>query len=167
MEFQIRAMRETDWAGVARVYQEGIDTGIATFQTACPGYEDWDRAHRKDCRLVAEQNGAVVGWTALSPYSSRGVYAGVAEVSIYIGSDCRGCGYGTLLLNRMVRESEKSGYWTLQSGILRHNTASLSLHRKCGFREVGYREKIARDKNGIWRDAVLMERRSPLFGDSE
>lgn len=162
MDLQIRNMTESDWSDVSRIYQLGMDSGIATFQTSCPSYEDWDRSHLKHSRLVIAENGRVVGWSALSPYSSRAVYAGVAEISIYLDPKYQGKGYGTKLLNCMIRESEKNGIWLLQSGILQHNAASVALHKKCGFREVGYREKIARDKNGVWRNTVLMERRSDL-----
>lgn len=160
MECEIREMDEMDWNEVAEIYRKGIDTHIATFQTACPTYAEWDKSHRQECRLVLTVNRRVVGWTALTPISSRCVYAGVAEVSIYISPALCGKGYGTLLLNRLVSEAEKQGYWMLQSGILQHNSASIRLHEKCGFRVVGYREKIARDHFGVWRNTVLMERRS-------
>ncbi len=162
MNLQIRSMTEKDWVDVARIFQWGIDSGIATFQTDCPSYQTWDRTHLNICRLVLEDSGKIIGWTALSPYSSRVPYAGVAEISIYLDERFQGRGLGTALLNYMVHESEKNGIWLLQSGILQHNEASIALHRKCGFREVGFREKIARDQNGIWRNTVLMERRSPL-----
>ncbi len=160
MDVQIRSMLESDWDEVACIYQQGMDTNIATFQTVCPSYEEWDRSHLKECRFVIIQDGAVVGWTALSPTSSRCVYAGVAEVSIYIEEACAGKGYGTRLLNHLIQESEKCGFWMLQSGILQHNQASLALHGKCGFRQVGFRERIARDHSGVWRNTVLMEKRS-------
>jgi len=164
MSLTIRQMTASDWDEVAQIYQFGIDSGVATFQTECPSYEVWDQSHKKECRLVAVWGGKVIGWAALSPYSSRAVYAGVAEISIYLHPEFQGHGYGTILLNAMIEESEKQGIWLLQSGILQHNAASIALHKKCGFREVGYREKIARDKSGIWRNTVLMERRSPLNG---
>ncbi len=162
MKSHIRRMLKTDWNDVAGIYQSGLNTGIATFQTSCPSYEEWDKSHLKECRFVFMQDDAVVGWVALSPVSSRCVYAGVAEVSIYMDEKYAGKGYGTKLLNHVVVESEKCGFWMLQSGILQHNQASISLHRKCGFREVGYREKIARDQSGVWRNTVLMEKRSAL-----
>ncbi len=162
MESQIRTMIESDWNDVARIYQHGMDTHIATFQTSCPSFEEWDKAHLKECRYVITEDGAVVGWTALSPISSRCVYAGVAEISIYMDEKYIRKGYGTQLLNYLIQESEKCGFWMLQSGILQHNQASIGLHSKCGFRQVGYREKIARDHSGAWKNTVLMERRSEL-----
>lgn len=160
MEIKIRTMLKADWESVSRIYQQGMDTHIATFQTDCPAFEEWDKSHLQECRLVITEDETVVGWTALSPTSSRCVYAGVAEVSIYIDENHTGKGYGTMLLNRLIQESEKCGIWTLQSGILQHNRASLALHGKCGFREVGFRERIARDHSGVWRNTVLMEKRS-------
>lgn len=155
---------DEDWEAVASIYQEGIDTKIATFQLEVPTYESWDQSHIKSCRLVAVQAGEIIGWTALSPYSSRCVYGGVAEVSIYIKSNHRGKKIGEKLLQELITESEQEGFWTLQSGILEINHASIAVHTKMGFRMIGYREKIARDHNGIWQNTVLMERRSPLVG---
>jgi L-amino acid N-acyltransferase YncA len=160
MELTIREMKQEDWNYVAEIYQQGIDTKIATFQTEVPTYEAWDRSHIPTCRLVAEIDGEVVGWAALSPYSSRCVYAGVAEVSIYIKDNHRGKQVGEKLLKALINAAEKEGYWTLQSGILEINKASQALHKKAGFRMVGYREKIARDHDGVWQNTVLMERRS-------
>jgi phosphinothricin acetyltransferase len=157
-------MEAEDWSAVAKIYQDGINTEIATFQTEVPSYEDWDKSHIKACRLVAEHNGEVVGWTALSPISSRCVYAGVAEVSVYIGADHRRKQIGEKLLHTLISEAEKEGYWTLQSGILEINKASVALHNKLGFRLVGYRERIAKDSNGVWQNTVLMERRSTVVG---
>ncbi len=157
--FIVRPMLEGDWPDVARIYQEGMDTNLATFQTECPSWEEWDASHRTDCRLVIERDG-VAGWCALSPVSSRCVYAGVAEVSIYIGAEARGLGAGKTLLTALIECSEREGYWTLQSGILENNEASVALHKSCGFRVVGYREKIGQDRFGVWRNTLLMERRS-------
>lgn len=153
-------MRDSDWAEVSRIYQEGMDTNLATFQSECPSWEEWDAAHLKDCRMVITENGKVHGWAAITAVSGRCVYAGVAEVSIYIGQDCRGHGAGKTLLLELLRCSEENGFWTLQSGIMRDNAASIRLHESCGFRMVGYRDKIGRDRFGNWRDTVLMERRS-------
>lgn len=164
MELIIRAMKEEDWDAVAAIYKEGIDTKIATFQLEVPTYEAWDQSHIKSCRLVAEENGVVIGWTALSPYSSRCVYSGVAEVSVYVKGNQRGKKVGEKLLRELIIEAEEEGLWTLQSGILEINNASIALHKKVGFRLVGYREKIAKDHNGVWRNTVLMERRSCLEG---
>ena len=158
----IRAMQTADWEAVSRIYQAGMDTNLATFQTTCPPWEDWDNSHVGKCRLVAETDSAVIGWAALSPVSKRQVYAGVAEVSIYIDTSAQKSGVGTKLLQVLCREAEKEGFWTLQSGILPENQASIRLHEKCGFRLVGYREKIGKDRYGAWRDSVLMELRNSI-----
>jgi L-amino acid N-acyltransferase YncA len=158
----VRAMRAEDWPAVARIYQEGMDSNLATFQTVCPSWEEWDAAHQKQCRLVITRGGDVVGWAALSPYSSRSVYCGVGALSIYIGAEARGQGVGKRLLTAMIASSEEAGFWTLQSGIMENNAASVALHTSCGFRMVGYREKIGKDRFGVWRNTLLMERRSPL-----
>jgi phosphinothricin acetyltransferase len=157
-------MNKEDWNAVASIYKEGIDTRIATFQSEVPSYETWDQSHLKTCRLVAVENGIVIGWIALSPYSSRCVYCGVAEVSIYIKADSRGKQVGEKLFQALIPEAEKEGIWTLQSGIIEINKASIALHKKIGFRMVGFREKIAKDHNGVWQNTVLMERRSIIAG---
>ena len=162
MESNIRPFRPKDWNEIKTIYQQGIDTNMATFQGECPAYEEWDTSHLKICRFVYVLDGAVVGWVALSPVSSRCVYAGVAELSIYVADGARGKGIGTVLINAAIEASEKNGIWTLQSGIIQDNIASVGLHEKCGFREVGYREKIAKDRLGAWRNTILMERRSGL-----
>lgn len=161
MDIAIRAMREADWPFVAEIYQQGMDTNLATFQIECPSYAQWDASHRKDCRLVAVSDGNVAGWAALTPVSSRCVYAGVAEVSIYISPAYARKGLGARLLRALISASEQEGIWTLQSGIMRDNIASIHLHEACGFRMVGYRERVGRDRFGVWRDNVLMERRCP------
>ena len=160
MPCTIRELTEGDWESVSRIYKEGMDTNVATFQYECPSFEEWDAAHLKVCRLAAEKDGRVVGFAVLSAYSKRPVYAGVAEVSIYIGADSRGEGVGRALLTELVRVSEGNGFWTLQSGVMEDNERSRRLHRDCGFREVGLRERIGRDRFGVWRSTVLMERRS-------
>ncbi|MEA4946103.1 MAG: N-acetyltransferase family protein [Oscillospiraceae bacterium] len=160
MAYQIRPMLDSDWPAVRRIYGEGMDTNLATFQSECPTWEEWDASHLKDCRLVITEAGRVLGWAALTAVSGRCVYAGVAEVSIYIAQDHRGQGAGKALLLELIRFSEKSGFWTLQSGIMQNNAASIRLHESCGFRMVGYREKIGRDRFGTWRNTVLMEKRS-------
>lgn len=160
MEMVIRDMAYGDWADVGRIYQAGMDTNISTFQTDCPPYVEWDGSHMKKCRLVAVADDQVIGWTALTPVSSRCVYAGVAEVSIYIDANNQGMGVGERLLGELIRQSEENDIWTLQSGIMEENAASIRLHEKCGFRMVGYREKIGRDRFGTWRNNVLMEKRS-------
>lgn len=164
MDILIRSMNENDWSSVSEIYRQGIETGKATFQSDIPAYIEWDASHIQKCRFVAVYDGKVVGWTALSKVSSRCVYGGVAEVSIYIAEDARGKGIGKQLLNQMILESEKAGFWLLQSGIMEDNEPSIQLHGKCGFRKVGYRERIGRDVNGKWRSTVLMERRSFVTG---
>jgi phosphinothricin acetyltransferase len=164
MDYKIEDMKKEDWEEVSKIYLEGINTKKATFQTQVPAWEDWDSSHLKSCRLVARLGNKVLGWAALSPTSSRCVYAGVAEVSIYIGEEYRGKDIGTSLLNNLVKLSEKNGFWTLQSGIIKENSASIALHKKCGFREVGVREKLGKMCNKKWYDVVLMERRSYTVG---
>jgi phosphinothricin acetyltransferase len=157
-------MDSPDWPTVAAIYEEGIATGNATFQTAAPPWDDWDRGHRKDCRLVAkDESGTVVGWAALSPVSGRCVYAGVAEVSVYVAAAARGNGIGRKLLAMLVHESERAGLWTLQAGIFPENAASLAVHYECGFRMVGRRERIGQ-MNRVWRDVLHLERRSTTVG---
>ena len=152
------------WPGVRAVYLEGVASGDATFETEAPDWERWDASHLRACRLVAlDGGGLVAGWAALSPVSAREVYAGVAEVSVYVGADFRGRGVGRALLSALVRESESEGIWTLQAGIFPENVASVALHKACGFREVGRRERVARLR-GRWRDTILLERRSRTVG---
>jgi len=160
---QITPLLKADWHAVRQIYGEGIQTGHATFEEEPPTWTAWDTAHLEACRLVARIDGTVVGWAALSPVSSRCVYAGVAEVSIYVSEKARGQGVGRRLLQALIDASEQEGFWTLQSGVFPENTASVALHRKLGFREVGRRERIGR-LNGVWRDVLLWERRSPVVG---
>jgi phosphinothricin acetyltransferase len=148
---------------VRAIYEEGIATGHATFETEVPEWREWDRSHLRDCRLVAKAKEQVVGWTALSAVSERCVYAGVAEVSIYITSSARGQGIGKTLLKALIDKSEKVGIWTLQAGVFPENTASIALHKACGFREIGYRSRIGQTGD-VWRDVVLLERRSEVVG---
>lgn len=164
MNYSIEEMKASDWEEVSQIYLEGINTGIATFQNSVPSFEDWNNGHIKSCRLVAKSEGKVLGFAALSPTSSRPVYSGVAEVSIYIGENHRGLGIGHTLMTNIIKLSEENNFWTLQSGIIRENTASIELHKKCGFREIGIREKVAKMDNRIWHDTVLMERRSTVIG---
>jgi L-amino acid N-acyltransferase YncA len=159
----IELMRQSDWEGVRAVYLEGLATGQATFETEAPGWERWDAAHLSFARLVARAGERVSGWAALSPVSSRRVYAGVAEVSVYVGREARGRGLGRSLLAALIEESERHGVWTLQASIFPENASSVALHRACGFRLVGRRERVARLK-GRWRDTVLFERRSRVVG---
>ncbi len=164
-EYIIDTMRADDWERVRAIYIEGINTGHATFEIDAPTFEQWDAKHLCACRLVARHNpqGRVSGWAALSPVSSRCVYAGVAEVSVYIAEAARGHGIGRTLLDALITASEQNDIWTLQSGIFPENRASLELHLRCGFREVGRRERIG-ELNGVWRDTVLLERRSKISG---
>ena len=152
-------MTESDWPAVKAIYEEGIATRVATFETEAPSWEDWDAAHLEEHRLVAEDDGEVLGWAALGPYSSRRVYAGVAEESVYVAERARRRGVGRALLEALVESSELGGIWTLQAGVFPENTASVELHRRCGFRVVGLRERLGR-LDGAWRDVVLIERRS-------
>lgn len=156
----IREMNTNDWYEVASIYKQGIQTGTATFQTEVPSYDEWDKGHLKECRFVAGIDDKVVGWIALSAVSSRYVYRGVAELSIYIDENYRGKGVGSQLMITLIKESERLGYWTLQSGILEENEKSLNLHLKHGFRVVGIREKIGKTEAGVWKNTMLVERRS-------
>lgn len=162
-DITVRVLTQKDWFLVSAIYEAGIATQNATFQTEAPTWEDWDKAHRKDNRLVAVHNEKVIGWAALSPVSARPVYAGVTEVSIYIDPDFRGKGVGDILMNSLIRETENSGIWTLQSGVFPENKASIKLHLKHGFRQLGTKEHIGK-MNGTWRDVVMLERRSKTVG---
>ena len=155
-------MLASDWPAVRTIYLEGIATGNATFQKSAPEWEEWDRAHIAECRLVARRDQSVVGWAALSRVSARAVYAGVAEVSVYVATEARGQGGGRLLLRALVAASEKHGIWTLQAGIFPENHASIALHKSAGFRIVGLRKKLG-CMDGVWRDVLLMERRSAVL----
>ncbi len=148
------------WTAVKAIYEEGIATGNATFQTEAPEWSVWDNAHLPHSRLVAlSEAGILVGWAALSLVSSRSVYAGVAEVSVYIAAGQRGRKIGEALLAALITESERNNIWTLQASIFPENVASLRIHARCGFRQVGYRERIGQ-MHGVWRDTVLVERRA-------
>jgi len=159
----IRPLLPADWPAIRDIFAQGIATGQATFETEPPVWEDWDNSHRADCRLIAELNGIVAGWAALTPVSGRCVYAGVAEVSIYVAEAFRGRGVGRALLSALVEESEQAGIWTLQAGIFPENRASIALHEHCGFRLVGTRERLGQMEER-WRDVVLLERRSRVAG---
>jgi len=159
MNVTIRAFKKQDWTLVSKIYSEGIATGIATFETEVPSFDVWNEKFIKNCRLVAEIKKTVVGFTVLSQVSQREVYKGLAEVTIYIGASQRGNGIGKQLLDTLIIESEKEGYWTLQAGIFSKNKPSIQLHENCGFRIVGVREQIGK-RDGKWHDNVLMERRS-------
>jgi len=163
MDLVIEAMKPSDWPAVRAIYDEGISTKLATFETASPEWEAWDLDHLPECRLVARDGEAVLGWAALSRVSDRCVYGGVAEISVYVAARARGRGVGKRLLSRLVGESEEAGYWTLQAGLFSDNAASIALHLACGFRTVGVRERLGR-LDGVWRDVLLMERRSTSTG---
>jgi len=156
-------MQPDDWPAVEKIYLEGIATGNATFETDSAGWEKWNSAHHSHSRLVANDGETLVGWAALSPVSARRVYAGVAEVTVYVAKSAHGKGAGKLLLAELIRQSEQNGIWTLQAGIFPENAASLALHKSQGFHEVGRRMKIGQLR-GQWRDTVLLERRSEIIG---
>jgi phosphinothricin acetyltransferase len=156
-------MRPEDWLAVRAIYREGIATGNATFEQTAPEWDTWDAGHLPAARIVARADGDILGWAALSGVSGRCVYAGVAEVSVYVAERARGRGVGRELLARLIADSEAAGIWTLQAGIFPENIASIALHERAGFRLVGLRERLGQ-MNGRWRDVVLMERRSMVAG---
>ena len=156
-------MQPLDWEAVKEIYEEGIATGNATFQQSAPQWEEWNNSHLPHSRMVAKEEDTIVGWAALTPVSGRCVYAGVAEVSVYVSDKARGKGLGKQLLQKLVEESEANNIWTLQAGIFPENTASLKIHEACGFRKLGTRERIGK-MNGVWRDTILLERRSKTIG---
>ena len=160
----IRNMIPEDWDQVGKIYQDGIATGFATFETKVPSFQDWDNAHVDACRIIAEESGALLGWAALSPVSSRCVYGGVAEVSVYIAKNSRGKGVGKALMEELIKASEDEGYWTLQSGIFPENEPSIKLHENVGFRFLGKRERVGKTSDGVWKDNLLFERRSNKVG---
>ncbi len=159
-------MEPADWPAVHRIYADGIATGDATLEREAPDWDHFDRSHRRDCRLVArlEPGGPAVGWVALTAYSARRVYSGVAWESVYVAQAERGHGIGRALLEALAPASEAAGFWTLLAGIMVENEASLALHGRCGFERVGVMRGMGRDGSGRWRDVVLMERRSGRVG---
>jgi phosphinothricin acetyltransferase len=162
MPFRIEVMKTDDWPDVRAIYEEGLATGVGSFETAAPSWEQWDRARLPHSRLVAREN-AVLGWAALSAVSQRACYAGVAEVGIYVAAAARGRGVGRALLEAIVESAESHGIWTLQGATIAENAASLALQARCGFRTVGRRERIAK-RDGVWHDTILTERRSKKTG---
>jgi L-amino acid N-acyltransferase YncA len=170
MDFAITPMEPEDWPAVCEIYRQGIATGNATFETEPPDWQKWNDSHRPDCRLVARErktldcsDGELLGWAALRPVSSRRVYAGVAEVSVYVAETARARGIGRLLLQSLIEESERQGIWTLQSGIFPENIPSIKVHLSLGFREIGRQSRIGKIGD-IWRDVLLLERRSATVG---
>ncbi len=161
----IDSLNNDDWAIVKAIYLEGIATGNATFETEAPDWETWDRNHLSFARLAARSGDDIVGWAALSSVSSRQVYAGVAEVSVYVAASARSMGVGRSLLVALIEEAERNGIWTLQAGVFPENTVSITLHKSCGFRAVGRRERIGMLR-GVWRDVILLERRSLTIGSA-
>jgi L-amino acid N-acyltransferase YncA len=159
---EIRDLRPGDWPEVAAIYEDGIRTGNATFETGVPSWEEWDAAHDEH-RLVAELDGQTAGWAALSPTSDRCCYRGVAENSVYVAAWARGRGVGRALLEELITRSEAAGIWTLRAGIFPENKASVRLHMVCGFRLVGVHERLG-ELDGVWRDVLLLERRSEVVG---
>ena len=159
----LRSMNEKDWPAVAEIYKQGIETGNATFEKEIPTMEKWNSGHLPDCRIVATIDDSVIAWAALTPVSGRCVYAGVAEVSVYVSNKYQGLKIGTQILDKLISESEAGGIWTLQAGIFPENKVSIKLHENLGFRIVGVREKIGK-MDGIWRDTILLERRSKNIG---
>ena len=155
----MRELTRDDWPAVKAIFEQGIAGGDATFESEAPSWEDWDKTHLGGHRLVALEGGEIVGWAALSAVSERCCYAGVAEDSVYVADSAQGRGVGRALLERLVADAERAGLWTLQAGIFPENEASIELHKRCGFRVVGNRERLGQH-HGVWRDVVLMERRS-------
>jgi L-amino acid N-acyltransferase YncA len=161
---KLHPLTAAHWPAVRAIYEQGIATGTATFETQAPEWDAWDRAHLTHSRLVAvDEAGMVLGWAALSPVSSRCVYGGVAEISIYIAAEARGQGVGRQLLQALITDSEAHGIWTLQAGTFEENSASIGLHTQAGFRVIGHRERIGQH-HGVWRNTVQLERRSPTVG---
>ena len=157
----IREMIPEDQASILEIYRQGIDSGLATFRTACPSWEEWNSGHKNVCRFVAADQDLIIGFAAVSPVSSLSHYSGVWEVMVYVHEAHRHCGAGTMLMRRLMEEAPKHGCWTLYSSIMSENAQSIRLHEKCGFRTVGYRERIAKDRYGNWKDTTIMEYRFP------
>jgi len=159
---QLIKISKSDWPEIALIYKSGIDTKNATFEEILPDWTEWDRTHLKSCRLAAVHRKKLTGFAALSPCSNRSVYKGIAEVSVYVAESFRGQGIGLRLLTELILCSEKAKFWTLEAGIFPENTISIQLFHRCGFRTVGIRRRIGQ-MNGVWRDVILLERRSPVI----
>jgi L-amino acid N-acyltransferase YncA len=159
-DIEVRPFRDEDWPAVRTIYAQGIATGNATFETEVPAFDRWAAAHPPQYRFVAILGGDIVGWVAAAPVSDRCAYAGVLEHSVYVDARARGQGIGRQLLETLIEQADSSGVWTIQSGILPENQASVELHQRCGFRVVGTRERLGQ-LHGTWRDVLLMERRKP------
>lgn len=157
----IREMLSEDWDRVFEIYKQGIDSGKTTFSTEYPTWEEWDTGHHKTCRYVALYENEIAGFVAVSPISPKAHYYGVVEVMIYVDEKYWHKGIGSGLLNRLIADAPDKGFWCLYSSIYSSNEKSLNLHKKCGFRTIGYRERIARDRFGNWADTTLMEYRFP------
>lgn len=160
MDIEICEMKEYDWPDVSNIYTWWLENGNITFHKKCPAYDDWDKGHLKDCRFIAKAEGKTVGFCVLSPTSQREAYKGVVEISIYIQKEFTGMKIGQMLIEKMIIESEKKGYWTLFASVFSINKQCIKMLEKCGFRLIGYREKISKDKFGVWQDITYMERRS-------
>lgn len=165
MDYAVNRMKADDWEQVCSIYLEGIATGNTTFETSAPSWDEWDAGHLQIARLAARGADEILGWAALSPVSKRKAYRGVAEQSVSVAEKARGRGIGRALLRALIAESERNGIWTLQAAVFPENTASVKLHLRCGFREVGRRERIGK-LNGVWRDTLLFERRSKIVETS-
>jgi L-amino acid N-acyltransferase YncA len=160
---ELVSVQENNYKEVATIYAQGIATGVATFETTIPNWQHWDKSHLPFGRIGANEHQVMQGWAALSPVSSRCVYGGVAEISIYIAEKARGKGIGKFLLQALISASETNNIWTLQAGVFRENKASIALHERCGFRIIGFKERIGQI-NGVWKDNILLERRSSVVG---
>ena len=160
---EIKPLEPLHWNEVRRIYEEGLYTGNATFQTSAPEWDEWDKTHLQTGRLIAIENEKIIGWAALTPVSGRCVYGGVAEISVYVSENARGKGVGKELLKSLIENSEANGFWTLQAGIFPENVASIKIHEATGFRIIKKKKKIGK-MNGHWRDTILLERRSQTVG---
>lgn len=158
----IREMRKSDWNEMMKIYSQSLEKGTVTFRTECPTFDEWDSEHIKECRYVYETDGKIVGYTMIAPTSRRDSYRGVVELSIFVDEAYLHKGIGTILMKKLMTESEKRGYWMLYSAIFSNNIASVELHKKCGFRVIGIREDIARDRFGEWQSTTIMEWRNKI-----